>query len=406
MRKESARLKIGNVLIGMKSLTHQSRILSMRLPIVHEKTSMNVIGEIIFFLRKKIIARIAQSDIKIMRTWGTGNENETQVLKAFVMNGKFVHRLRSYAIYLLIGSKTIRIKLIIIILFGYFIREKLLKTKKTFFVYGNDLENLDFDQEFCLFILKCVHFLSKKGLFVFLEPKFDNFLFSAYSICDVIYFFYSIKMFFSQKSKLQLKKKIQKFNVRIFSLGIVCFLIAGFTFMLVESIVSPVLTYASWTSNDDYVDDSFWAGNPSDSDIISAFFGDGQLGTDSTAYSQRWSGALCDTSLMTVEHISSLAGPFNSGTIYILDQGTYTVFTRIILDSCSALVSTGGVTLVQDSSLNDVILSMDGVNNVVVDGINFDGGGFPSTYVLSLDNSVNITFHAIDMSNSSATALA
>ena len=78
----------------------------------------------------------------------------------------------------------------------------------------------------------------------------------------------------------------------------------------------------STRNNDNFIDSTFWATNPSSGDIINALYGDGSGGTDTTAYTKYWTGNFCLTSAMTVSYISpginTIPASPSANTIYVL----------------------------------------------------------------------------------------
>lgn len=97
-----------------------------------------------------------------------------------------------------------------------------------------------------------------------------------------------------------------------------------FTFIFQDQIGNTGSIVASFWNNDKYIDSSFWDTNPNDAMIISAVLGDGDLGTDKTAYTDLRSGNTCTIANMRVVKlnpgIDTLPNTLVTNTVYVLNQ--------------------------------------------------------------------------------------
>lgn len=143
-------------------------------------------------------------------------------------------------------------------------------------------------------------------------------------------------------------------------------------------------TFAINWDNDNYLDDTFWAQNPTDSDIINALYGDGTGWTDTTAYTEKWDslyGEFCNPEIMSVIHLtpgeSKIPLTLEENKIYILEPGNYITTNYINLNNCASIVwkkdmanifsSTGLTNWSQGTIYNN------GKEWVIIDNINVDG---------------------------------
>lgn len=73
-------------------------------------------------------------------------------------------------------------------------------------------------------------------------------------------------------------------------------------------------TYAATNTNQtyDFLDSAFWAGNPTNAEIIAALYG------TNSAYTNGWSSNPCNTANMQVDYFTTLPTTLSSNKIYVL----------------------------------------------------------------------------------------
>lgn len=161
---------------------------------------------------------------------------------------------------------------------------------------------------------------------------------------------------------------------------------------------SNILTHtvASWQWGG-FLTPDFWDQNPSNANIMYAFFGDGTAG--STAYTKLWDSSCVPTNVLTLP--TNFAGGITSAnTIYILNAGTYTLTSPIIMDNCSVIVGKGNVYIKPNSNSIVAPIDISNKNRVIVDNIKIDGQNISPRWIY-LDSWHNINLNTINVYNSS-----
>ncbi|MCX6823664.1 MAG: right-handed parallel beta-helix repeat-containing protein [candidate division SR1 bacterium] len=148
------------------------------------------------------------------------------------------------------------------------------------------------------------------------------------------------------------------------------FLVLGLGFWMTNFVVKA----DSWIvgtitrNNANFLSGAFWDNNPTSGDIIKALYGSGG---GQTAYTQNWSGytsGSCLSGGMNVIATGILPTTLASNTIYVIDSGTYNITTGITMNNCSALISSGIVTLSGNVGGSGTITATN-KNNIIIEKI-------------------------------------
>ena len=174
------------------------------------------------------------------------------------------------------------------------------------------------------------------------------------------------------------------------------FVIFGLAIMGMLWWASHILTptSASW-QRWGFLTSEFWQQNPSNANIMYAVFGDSTPW--STAYTRLWTTSCIPTTIQVLPaNFTGLVWLPN--TIYILNPGTYTLTSPIVMNDCSALIGTGDVVVKASSTATYIDVS--NRNNTILDNISFDGNG---AFIenIKIQNSQNISVNNIKSYNSS-----
>lgn len=132
--------------------------------------------------------------------------------------------------------------------------------------------------------------------------------------------------------------------------------------------------WMTW-DNAGYLSWAFWDTTPSDYDIVTALYGTWDEGT---AYTQNWSGytsGSCLAAGMQVTFTGSIPTTIADHTIYVIDPGTYDVNAPIIMNDCSALISSGIVILSGNVGGSWTIFASE-KNNFIIEKIRVDQGNY------------------------------
>jgi len=89
-------------------------------------------------------------------------------------------------------------------------------------------------------------------------------------------------------------------------------------------------------NNDNLLDHSFRAQNPSDEDIIDALY---WSEWDTTAYTLWWPSTCTNMSVVHITTSNWLPTTLNANTIYVLDTGTIIKDVQVNMSNCSAIIS-------------------------------------------------------------------
>lgn len=123
-----------------------------------------------------------------------------------------------------------------------------------------------------------------------------------------------------------------------------------------------------WNNASSYLSWDFWEASPTDEDVIRALYGSGDGGS---VYTTNWSGytsGSCLNAGMDVVYTGVIPSTLDSNTIYVIASGTYEVTSTIEMNSCSALISSGIVTLSWAMTNNPFIYSED-AHNIILENI-------------------------------------
>lgn len=136
----------------------------------------------------------------------------------------------------------------------------------------------------------------------------------------------------------------------------------------------PFFSFAINWNNDNFLNESFWAQNPTDSDIINALYWDGNNWTDKTAYTTNRSWFWCNTWAMTVEYInpwtSTIPLDIPTNKIYILNSWSYITTWYIYPKWCSAIIWNWNIFIYSDSSLSYMFVIWQ--SGTIIDNIHID----------------------------------
>lgn len=122
-----------------------------------------------------------------------------------------------------------------------------------------------------------------------------------------------------------------------------------------------------------YLDSTFRNDSPNDYDIISALYGtpDEEGMSIYTQHRNGYNSWSCLNPWMTVEYTWQIPAIINPYTIYVIASGTYDVSSPIVMEKCSALISSGIVILSSDNSGSGVIVA-DDVSKIIIEKIRID----------------------------------
>ena len=145
---------------------------------------------------------------------------------------------------------------------------------------------------------------------------------------------------------------------------------------------------ASWMWGN-FVSQDFRNQWPSNGNILYAFFGDGTPG--STPYTRLWTESCIPTTVQVLP--PSFAGQtLQANTLYLLNAGSYTLTSPLVLSGCSALIGVGRPEI---KSTNANYLSIQAKSKIIIDNILFNGQSLVSSGIL-ISGSQNIALHATD----------
>ena len=148
-----------------------------------------------------------------------------------------------------------------------------------------------------------------------------------------------------------------------------------FGIFMAISIKSDVLA----DNSSSFITEWFWAGNPSDEEIISKLFGDG------SAYTRDWDMNIDCTKNMSVVRRGDLPTTLSGNTIYVLSSASITISDPKDIPQCVAIVSSvaWGTTITTVNQITNswvfTILPNSTENNVIIDSINFDWKYYSTT---------------------------
>jgi hypothetical protein len=154
----------------------------------------------------------------------------------------------------------------------------------------------------------------------------------------------------------------------------VLFMLLWFFWLLILTSIRSDIYAATNSNQGGFLDQTFWATNPTDNQIIQALFG------PNSSYRVWWNGDPCNASNMTVVRqpasSPSLPTTLSSNTIYVLQTWAITIPSSKTIPSCTAIVSKvdGGTTVYSSIQLsNQWMFSVNqGTIGVIIDNINFE----------------------------------
>ena len=185
----------------------------------------------------------------------------------------------------------------------------------------------------------------------------------------------------------------------------------------------PPAPWFSW-NNDNFINDSFWRANPTDTQIKEAIFGNS--GDINTAYTQERSSNVCSTwtiNIVNVQNyavsgINSLPQLLAANTIYVLNSGTYITSGQIYYNgNCSAVIGKSTTKIYSSVALESwaastCIFKSTSKDNIILSDIKIDWlqdwlGNYRYAGNLSSGNSYGVYFynmkngsiHAVSMYN-------
>ncbi len=138
-----------------------------------------------------------------------------------------------------------------------------------------------------------------------------------------------------------------------------------------------------------FITSDFRYQSPSQWNIKYALFGDGTPW--STAYTNIWNSSCIPTN--PIQYISSLSWTtLSDNTIYVVNSGTYTLTSPLIIGNCSAIIWIGEVVI----NANGYPIEIQNGQNIIIDNIAFDGQNTVSQGII-VNTWTNITFNGIDV---------
>lgn len=155
----------------------------------------------------------------------------------------------------------------------------------------------------------------------------------------------------------------------------------------------------SWWDNDNFIDNTFRAQNPTNNNIICAIYG--SWTSDQTAYTKTWPSYQGDCSVSNWETVKYASAPETEPlawmweyTVYIFPSGTYNLYHDIELKNCVAFISTWATTI-NGNTYSPILQIFD-----IIDNININGGGTANNGVVKmLDSTKGNTIHSMDIYN-------
>lgn len=143
--------------------------------------------------------------------------------------------------------------------------------------------------------------------------------------------------------------------------------------------------------NSNYLTWSFRDQNPTDYDIVTALYGTGNEGSIYTSGRDWYDVNTCLASTIHVEYPSDLtSNPINAYTIYVVAPWTYDIDHEIVLQNCSAIISSGIVVLSGNGLWTSSLMRATNTNNIILQNIRIDSN-IDQSNGLSLEWGKNIT---------------
>lgn len=143
--------------------------------------------------------------------------------------------------------------------------------------------------------------------------------------------------------------------------------------------------------NSNYLTWSFRDQNPTTGDIITALYGTGNEGSIYTSGRDWYDVNTCLASTIHVEYPSDLtSNPINAYTIYVVAPWTYDIDHEIVLQNCSAIISSGIVVLSGNGLWTSSLMRATNTNNIILQSIRIDSN-IDQSNGLSLEWGKNIT---------------
>ncbi len=119
-----------------------------------------------------------------------------------------------------------------------------------------------------------------------------------------------------------------------------------------------------------YLDSTFRNDSPSSGDIITALYGSWDNGSIYTHNWENYNQSTCLDAWMNVEYTSDLtSNPIMNNTIYVVTSWTYDIGHEIVLQDCSAIVSSGMVILSGNGLWASPLMKGIAANNIILQNI-------------------------------------
>jgi len=149
-----------------------------------------------------------------------------------------------------------------------------------------------------------------------------------------------------------------------------------------------------------FLNSDFWQQSPSDGNIKYALFGDGT--PNSTAYTRLRDSSCVPTTVATPLYATGFLGwSLLPNTIYVLNPGTYTLISPIVLGDCSALIGKSDVYIKSTSSTIIALINTNNKNKIIIDNLKIDGQNLSAKWI-SLDATTNLMVNNVNIYNSTS----
>ena len=144
-----------------------------------------------------------------------------------------------------------------------------------------------------------------------------------------------------------------------------------------------------------FLTNDFWDQSPTNANIMYALFGDGTPGA--TAYTRLWTGSCIPTNIVTLS--TGFAWfTWAANTIYILNAGSYTLTTPIVLNgNCSAFLGKGDVFIKPGNSTISPVIVDTNKDKTIIDNIKINGN-WAATWV-DISSTTNNSINNITVTN-------
>ena len=169
-----------------------------------------------------------------------------------------------------------------------------------------------------------------------------------------------------------------------------------------DTTLDTTIRCKTWRDNNNFITSDFWSGTVTDNNIICALYGTG-IG-DTTAYTEFWTWrdtTQCSGIDMSVVYTGTLPTTWslNTNTIYVVNSGTYNRSNTINMADCSAIISSGNVTMKKTASVKGITTTSK--NKFILDNIKIDGNWNADVGIYSAINSTNSAINNCEIFNNS-----